>query len=729
MKKSELSKLTPIKATHTMMRKAKEQKPIPISWDKKRYTYKPACYIRCSTCNEILRVSIYYTEYMRMGADSPIFDIFIDPDKRDFISYNYQKKVWSEATIERLNYPRYICFDSFYSSRESNKVIRKKLNTKEGGYNGIREWQDSVRKEQLDARHKKTTDPWDEIMNKVPQKPKGFDRWAEKYSGLEEYIFYDYTKKGATSGYCSWCEKEVPIKNPKHNKMGKCPCCGHEIIFKAKGRFNTIQTTREKCYLLQKYSDTKIVIRKFWLYKKYTKNGSFSSDDVKSELYIFESRRSFFDSETNSGNSYYYGDYCHREFRWIFNEIFQPIHRSYFWSPDYGNVYPKNVKQISTVIPKTGLAEFIKSKTPVNPELYLRKYMTSPWIEQLSKSGLCKLASEFISEYNLEIDGEPLKPLPAKSLAKSWCIDDFRLKRLKENNGGWRFLEWLRQEKEHKLNIPDNVISWMCKNSVQPCDLNFIIDRMSVVQIKNYLEKQQKSIGLPIKEIIGTWKDYLAMATRLNIDTNKEIVFRVNKLKQRHDELVKLCGDKEMALRAGDVIKNYPDIESVLGDVKERYQFENDDFAIIIPRRIEDILKESTALSLCIGKSDDRYFERIATRESYLAFLRRKADIEKPWYLIEVEPGGQLRQKRTFFDKQDKDLEEAKQFLSSWQLHIQKQLTQEDIERAKESERLRLQEFKELRSKKAKIWHGDLAGQLLADVLEADFTEVPTKVG
>lgn len=727
MKKSELSKLTPIKATPTMMRKAKEQKPIPISWDKKRYKYKPECYIRCSTFNEILRVSIYYTEYMRMGADSPIFDIFIDTDKRDFISYNYKEKVWSEATIERLNYPRYICFDSFYSSRESNKVIRKKLNTKEGGYNGIREWQNSVRKEQLDARHKKTTDPWDEIMDKVPDKPKGFDRWAEKHSDLEEYIFYDYTRKGATSGYCSWCEKEVPIKNPKHGKVGKCPCCGHQIVFKAKGKFNIIQNKDKVCYLVQKYSATQIVIRKFWLSKKYIRDDMFPFG-IKAELRINEWRRAFYDAETNGGESYYYGDYCHRELRWIYNDVLEPVRHNYYWSTHFGSIYPKNTKQLSAVIPRTGLVEYIKSKTPINPELYLRKYMASPWIEQLSKAGLYKLASDFITD-NLEIDGEPLKPLPAKSLAKSWCIDDSRLKRLKENNGGWRFLEWLRQEKEHKQNIPDNVISWMCKNFVQPCDLNFIIDRMSVVQIKNYLERQQKSIGLPIKEIIGTWKDYLAMATRLSIDTNKEIVFRVNKLKQRHDELVKLCGDKEMALRAGDVIKNYPDIESVLGDVKERYQFENKDFAIVIPSRIEDILKESTALSLCIGKSDDRYFERIATRESYLAFLRRKSDIEKPWYLIEVEPGGQLRQKRTFFDKQDKDLEEAKQFLSSWQLHIQKQLTKEDIERAEESEKLRLQEFEELRSKKAKIWHGDLAGQLLVNVLEADFTEVPTKVG
>lgn len=726
MKKSELIKLTPLKATRTMMQKAKEQKPIPIKYSDSPYTFNPSCYLRCSTCGDILRVSIYYTEYMRMGVGSPIFDIFIDPENRDFITYNYREKVWSEATIYRLNFPHYTPSKSFYSSRESNKVIRNKLNTQQNGYYGIEEWQDSVRKEQNTARHKKITDPWDEVMSKVPDKPNGFNKWAEKYIRLEEYIFYDYKRNGATSGYCSWCEKEVPIKNPKHGKIGKCPCCGRQIVFKAKGKFNLIKTEDRICYLLQKYSDTQVIIRKFWGYKIYFKDKS--SNDIKSEFIISEYRRSFYDSVKNTGDSYYYGDYCHREFRWIFDGKFQPIHRAHYWNAHYGNVYPKNTKQLLSIIPKTGLIEFIKSKTPINPELYLERYMACPWIEQLSKAGLCRFVSELIA-LNIEINGKPFEMSKQKSLSKSLNIDNFRLKRLKTNNGGWRFLEWLVKEKRENLNIPDNVISWMCENSVKPHDLDFIYDRMSEVQIKNYLERQQKSIGLPIKEIIGIWEDYLKMAIRLKIDTNKEIVFRVNKLKQRHDELIKLCGDKEMALRAGEVIQNYPDIENVLADVKARYEHENKDFAIIVPERIEDILNESTALSLCIGKSDDRYFERIAIRESYLVFLRRKSEIDKPWYLIEVEPGGQLRQKRTCFDKQEKDLNEAKGFLSSWQLHIQKQLTREDVERAKESERLRLQEYDELRRNNAKIWHGELAGQLLADVLEADFTAVPTKVG
>ena len=82
-----------------------------------------------------------------------------------------------------------------------------------------------------------------------------------------------------------------------------------------------------------------------------------------------------------------------------------------------------------------------------------------------------------------------------------------------------------------------------------------------------------------------------------------------------------------------------------------------------------------------------------------------------------------MRQKRTVGDRQNIDFENATGFIRKWQKEIQKRLTKEDHRLAQESSRLRLEEFRELREKKAKIWHGHLQGKLLADVLEADLME------
>ena len=93
---------------------------------------------------------------------------------------------------------------------------------------------------------------------------------------------------------------------------------------------------------------------------------------------------------------------------------------------------------------------------------------------------------------------------------------------------------------------------------------------------------------------------------------------------------------------------------------------------------------------------------------------------EKPFYTLEIEPNGTARQKRTVGDKQDDSFKEAVAFIRKWQREVKKRLNKQDRELAKTAEKRRNEEFKELREKQTKVWHGALAGKLLADVLEAD---------
>ena len=123
------------------------------------------------------------------------------------------------------------------------------------------------------------------------------------------------------------------------------------------------------------------------------------------------------------------------------------------------------------------------------------------------------------------------------SLGKALGIDRFRLKRLRTNNGGESFLQWLLLEKTQNKVICDDVISWMCLEKLKPADLMFIMDRMAPLQIKNYLEKQAAESGESVKDLIKTWKDYLNMAIRVGVNVQDSVIYRARKLMQRHDEL------------------------------------------------------------------------------------------------------------------------------------------------------------------------------------------------
>ena len=108
-------------------------------------------------------------------------------------------------------------------------------------------------------------------------------------------------------------------------------------------------------------------------------------------------------------------------------------------------------------------------------------------------------------------------------------------------------------------------------------------------------------------------------------------------------------------------------------------------------------------------------------QESFIMFLRRTEEPNDPYYTLEIEPDGTVRQKRTLFDRQYEDIEQATEFLIKWQKVIAARLTGRDLKLAERSRELR----KKLSDAKRPCdYHtGHLAGHLLADVLLADLME------
>ena len=211
------------------------------------------------------------------------------------------------------------------------------------------------------------------------------------------------------------------------------------------------------------------------------------------------------------------------------------------------------------------------------------------------------------------------------------------------------------------------------------------------------------------------------MALRLGMDVNDAIVFRVNKLEKRHNEVVQMIKDKGLALKACEIVQKFPNIDSICQSLK-KYEYKYQNYQILAPQRVEDILEEGSELKHCItGK--DTYYERIAKRESYLLFLRKTEAPKKPYYTLEVEPNGTVRQKRTYYDRQNPDIEQAKVFLLRWQKQLTKKLNKEDKILAFKSRDLRKNEIEELRKNKVKVNGFGYQRKLLADILEEDLME------
>lgn len=707
-----------LKATPHMMRLASEDKPTTTnSWGHTYSQYKRLGYTRCCIKNGILKLAIFFTEPMRMGGNLPAYELYFDRDKKQYITYDCQSNRWLTASIFRLNMPSYAYYATtkLWFSRETNKAIRRYFNTDRDGVLAISKFQEDILAEKLKMRHKKETEPWDEDLKQTPELPKDWINWVSKVGIPEHFIFYHYSrnKKGQT-GYCTHCCKDVPIKNPKYNKQGHCPCCRTPITYKSVGKCGRVNTSYYTAHLIQRCKDG-VILREFCVHRTHPKNSHTDPD-----IHAFENRRIICDKSGMPQRAYYYGDYKHVAFRWIACGL-ASISRSYFYHSFDGKLYGKTMPNLAkNELKKTGITEYYRRKGFVEPERYLQAVNEYPYLEKIAKVGLTTLFDELI-ESRWYGDDSFLNTTQT-SLTKLLCIDAQQLKRMRTCNSGRKLLSWLQYEKVSGKRIPDKVLSSMCKYGVLPKDLKFIRDKMSIEQIYNYIHRHMRDEGMNLKEVLTTWSDYLSMARRLNLDTDDEIIYRVRKLKQRHDELVEICNSKEDAIRAGEILEMYPNIEKVLSELKEKYEFSDEKYSIIVPEKIEDILLEGRTLHHCVG--NDRYWERIATNESYVMFLRQTQKPDKAYYTLEVEPGGTIRQKRTMYDRQHEDIEAASLFLRKWQLEISKRMTEKDQSLAKQSKILRLAEFSQMDKNNVLINTGLLQGQRLVDVLMADLMEV-----
>ncbi len=721
MNKADLLKMPKQTATRKMLKIAAEDKPTIDKYSYGGITYERRSqkfwlYLRCIVDGDILKVSCFLSEPLREKCRTPEYEIYLDRKNRQYLTFVVNENKWYTASFERLPWPGYrYNSHGVILEKQTENMINKFFGTSREGNSilqSIRDFQNDIMRERLKMKHKKQTDPWDEDLKQTRAVPKDWNHWVDKVGIPEQYIFYTYSRKKYKEGYCTYCEHDVQVQ-PHHNEMGKCPHCHHTVMYKALGKFKYHWTNNYPVYLMQKCKDG-FMIREFITSRQYVK------ENIREpRLCISENRRAIGNTEGKVERAYYFGDYKHVAYRWIKTGVC-----SYSWNGnESGKIYGKSLPCIAkTYLRKTGLIEMYRKQGILDPEKYLAGYEHSPYIEKFAKAGLTRLVNENLSRVywssgyrddSFRIDRSQT------SLTKMLGISTEELRRLRYCNGGKHMLLWLQYEKAIGKPIPDDTIKWMLDNKMVPSDLNFAPSQMSISQIHHYLQRHMREERMNLHETITTWKDYLSMAARLGYDLNDEIIYRVRRLRKRHNELVEILEQQNMTVQAGEILRDFPHVEKNLRAVKATYEYGDKDYTVLVPNCIEDVITEGRSLHHCVDKQE-RYWDRIERNESYIFFLRRTAQLDKPYYTLEVEPGGTIRQKRTMYDRQEDDIEDAKGFLIKWQLEIKKRLTDRDRSLAEKSRILRLENFKQLQKDNVIINTGHLHGAKLVDVLMAD---------
>lgn len=721
MNKKDLLAMRPLRATAKMMEMGRADVPQKIPGRYGGPCRKYDQFARCRVDGGILRVAIYFPDNLRMGGCQPSYEVFLDRAAKKYITYDRMENKWRTAKVNNLGWPYHICaINGTWMSPADAKTVQRYLGGSRGGYDGVLDYQEKLLEEALVRRHKKVTDSWDADLSPMRSLPKDWNRWVDKVGVRQNYIFYRYEKRGAKQGYCTYCGKNVPIiGKPRYNKAVRCPCCRHEAVFKSIGKLNRLFTDWNCVYLLQPRPDG-FIVREFWAARIYTKD-SWETPKVV----CMEQLRTIYDDQLNY-RTYFRGNYKNRGFRWVRgmpNPSWLSPESSYYYHGDKpGRVYGKGLSQLfQSKLGRTGLARFLYGDHSfMNPNDYLYEQKKECFKEQLSKADLPKLTSECLSNDTalMEVFQGGIKG----GLTKAIGLDTQRLGRLRSNDGGMTFLSWLRWEKGQDTVLDDKVILRFCKWGIRPSALTFILDRMSPLQVHNYLQRQAKECKETVQQVLTTWKDYLSMAEKLGMDTNDSIIYRVKLLRRRHDELVIRRYREDCKSLADEALKKFPKVNDICHAIKEKYQYTDGKYAVVVPDGILDIIVEGKQLCHCVG-GQDCYWDRIQCHETYILFLRKASAPDTPYYTLEVEPDGTVRQVRTKFDRQEPDIDAAREFLKDWQKTVSMRLTSEDRKEAAVSRILREQEFEQMQKDNVIIRAGHLAGQRLVDVLTADLME------
>ena len=711
MRKKMLMELKPLKVMSRYIADAKESEKSLIKEKGEKGKYRMYC--RAAIEKGILKVNLFAVSDIEENVKFPRYRLFISRKERRFITYDEKLKKWRAALLESILWDAMINFYNIYVNDRDTKVIQIYLKTMRPAIWALEEYQANIRKEQRIRHDKKLTDSWDQVMKTVPGLPKNWIAWVSKYGIMEHYIFYKYQKNGATNGYCTYCKKHVPIRSPKYNQKGHCNICGQPVTFRSVGKSGRFCTKWYRVYFVQRRKTSGFVIRIFQARTWYKKAGY-----ADCETTCHEEQRRIFSANGKEISNFVYGLFKRREMRWIL-----------YWKPWYytccgiqykGNVYPYTLSDLSRhELKETGLREYALRQKKIDPGKYLYLWQTYPVLEQIVKAGLFQLVDDIL-EYRATdaIKRKGRKPTDFLSVTKK----EFR--RLRDMNGGAKELKWLQFEKSSGRIIKDEEIYWMAKEELEPKDLQFVLDRMSICQVRHYLMKQSEKSGDDISHILQVWKDYLSMAGKLRLDVYDSIIYRASDLQRRHSEAVIQMEEKKKEIRRRELEEKYVGFQEQLIALKEKYEFSAGEYQIVAPKSIDDILYEGDTLHHCVNKTDN-YFDRIASKESYILFLRKKENPEVPFYTLEVEPNGTIRQKRAEFDRQNKDIDEVTSFLRLWQKEIQKRLTKKDYMSAEKSRKLRQRKYQEVRDQHIVVHGGEFAGKLLADLLEKDLMGIP----
>lgn len=120
------------------------------------------------------------------------------------------------------------------------------------------------------------------------------------------------------------------------------------------------------------------------------------------------------------------------------------------------------------------------------------------------------------------------------------------------------------------------------------------------------------------------WRDYLNMANRLGYNLSDTSVSMPKNLNAAHDRVSNIC-----KYHISEKLNKHL---VTLNSERAKLIFADENYTIVLPQSMQDIVNEGKALSHCVGGYAERHAKGILT----ILFIRKNDDLSTPFYTMEI---------------------------------------------------------------------------------------------
>lgn len=569
----------------------------------------------------ILIISGYKREDLIAEKNTPAFRIFMT--RENYISQVFDEEgaKWRTGRFETLmewkswHLPDMACCDdksekvlnSFFAYLgEDNKTPLYKL----------RIAQKRIMDRRLEKKHDVIKKKIDVKMKEIRKLPKDFNEWIDETAmAHSRYIFYQYSRKKYMDGYCTHCHEEVKVTGIKHRSEGTCPNCGKKVVFLAEGKAHNIYDQGQAAY----FQRTKegFAVRYFSIFKSYRK------DYRNPELMVSELSRDIYEGADTAF-------YEWREFKQTGKVRWCEGWRKYYFRD--AAVYTKNLDALlkGTVYQYCALKQFAlrEEGAGVNVYRYLYEYRRKPYMEYLVKSGLNNIVDEITcGTYYFSSLNESAKNLP-----KLLGVKKQEIRLIQELDMSLGELAFYQKVCKAGMKLDkESYIDFYGKYRDKDNSIFKLLSYTTLHKIELYCEKfvdKHRAYG----NILVLWRDYISFCETLNYDLSNDFVLFPKKLIEAHDNAYEEIEKIREKKRRKQLVEENRKAKKLLQEYRKIYTWEDDTLSVIVPRDLFSIKEEGHALHHCVGE----YTSAVASGKSVILFIRRRNQMEKPFYTMEI---------------------------------------------------------------------------------------------